>query len=108
MEKLRWSIEMEPRTLNVGELNNAREEAMEIQEKEPMEASNIFTEGMKGISTIEEKEKELERQNNVHRLMEIKEESEVCSESWDASCSWNNAEEHSERITRRETLSSPF
>ncbi|KAL3824385.1 hypothetical protein ACJIZ3_020414 [Penstemon smallii] len=49
------SIEMEPRTLNQGQLNHAREIAVDIvQKKETNEASNIFIEGLEPIVEIKE------------------------------------------------------
>ncbi|KAK9281261.1 hypothetical protein L1049_004157 [Liquidambar formosana] len=51
------SIEMEPRTLNEGQLNQAREVAVDIVQKlEPNEASNAFTEGLRSVVPIKEME----------------------------------------------------
>ncbi|XP_020097495.1 phosphoribosylaminoimidazole carboxylase, chloroplastic-like isoform X2 [Ananas comosus] len=109
MERLRCSIEMEPRTLNVEQLNNAREAAMDVvQEKEPIEASIIFTEGKKAVLTMREMEKKIERQNQFHKLVEIKEALEVPNTSGDYPCSPNNSEESPDDNTRKEPLSSPF
>nr|XP_009801224.1 PREDICTED: uncharacterized protein LOC104246997 [Nicotiana sylvestris]XP_016473337.1 PREDICTED: uncharacterized protein LOC107795255 [Nicotiana tabacum] len=49
------SIEMEPKTLNQGQLNLAREVAVDIvQNTESDEASNIFLEGRKAVIEIKE------------------------------------------------------
>ncbi|XWS20236.1 hypothetical protein CRYUN_Cryun31cG0082900 [Craigia yunnanensis] len=51
------SIEMEPRTLNQGQLNQAREMAADVvQKRETREASAIFVEGLGLISGVEIKE----------------------------------------------------
>ncbi|XVF26816.1 hypothetical protein REPUB_Repub14bG0051600 [Reevesia pubescens] len=58
MAKVCCSIEMEPRTLNQGQLNHAREMAADVAQKmEPREASAIFIEqGMGLISGVAIKE----------------------------------------------------
>ncbi|XP_057797245.1 uncharacterized protein LOC131013197 isoform X2 [Salvia miltiorrhiza] len=49
------SIELEPRTLKQGQLDHAREIAVDIvQTKEPDEASTMFTEGLKEVVGIKE------------------------------------------------------
>ncbi|KAG6415791.1 hypothetical protein SASPL_123209 [Salvia splendens] len=49
------SIELEPRTLKQGQLDHAREIAVDIvQTKEPDEASTMFTEGLKDVVEIKE------------------------------------------------------
>ncbi|OIT21813.1 PREDICTED: uncharacterized protein LOC109218406 [Nicotiana attenuata] len=53
MANFRCSIEMEPKTLNQGQLNLAREVAVDIvQNTESDEASNIFVEGRKAVIEI--------------------------------------------------------
>ncbi|XP_059644136.1 uncharacterized protein LOC132285916 [Cornus florida] len=49
------SIEMEPRTLNEGQITLAREVAEDIvQKKEHNEASGIFIEGLRPVVTVKE------------------------------------------------------
>ncbi|KAL1559102.1 hypothetical protein AAHA92_09484 [Salvia divinorum] len=49
------SIELEPRTLKQGQLDHAREIAVDIvQTKEPDKASTMFTEGLKEVVEIKE------------------------------------------------------
>ncbi|KAL0903878.1 hypothetical protein M5K25_025936 [Dendrobium thyrsiflorum] len=60
MESLACSIEMEPRTLSGGDISNAREEAVEIfLNRDPEEASLIFSKGKKDGDIAGEGEKEL-------------------------------------------------
>ncbi|KAI0487908.1 hypothetical protein KFK09_027731 [Dendrobium nobile] len=59
MESLGCSIEMEPRTLSGGKISNAREEAVEIfLNRDPEEASLIFSKGKKDGNTAGERKKE--------------------------------------------------
>ncbi|CAI9114196.1 OLC1v1014857C1 [Oldenlandia corymbosa var. corymbosa] len=49
------SIELEPRTLREGQLNQAREVAVGIiQKKEEKEATSMFAQGLKPVSSIKE------------------------------------------------------
>ncbi|XP_077228558.1 uncharacterized protein LOC143861526 [Tasmannia lanceolata] len=106
MESLCYSIEMEPRTLSQGELSTAREEAVFIvQKKEPDEASTIFTEGMRPVTSIKEMEKKVEMTDQLHRLHDLKKSAEIIRKSWDCACTSTTLEE-SPKI--KEPLSAPF
>ncbi|XVE88832.1 hypothetical protein DITRI_Ditri19aG0100300 [Diplodiscus trichospermus] len=66
------SIEMEPRTLNQGQINHAREMAADAAQKmERREASAIFIEGLGLISAVETEE--------VHELKDEK-HTEYCKQ----------------------------
>ncbi|XP_058074215.1 uncharacterized protein LOC131222968 [Magnolia sinica] len=108
MEDLCCAIEKEPRTLNEGELNNAREAAAVIVQKEAAEALNIFTKGMKPVVSIKEMEKEVEKRNQLHRLVEIKESAEIIERSCDCQCSSTNLEDSPDKINTPEPLTAPF
>ncbi|KAK6264125.1 hypothetical protein QQP08_019260 [Theobroma cacao] len=66
------SIETEPRTLNQGQLNHAREMAADVAQKlEPREASATLIEGLISAAEIKEveltdKEKEVECNRRAH------------------------------------------
>ncbi|XP_028778958.1 uncharacterized protein LOC114735428 [Neltuma alba] len=63
----RCSIELEPRTLNEGQLSQARKVAEDVMQKmEPMEASCLFTEGLENseeevITVLDEGEEVVEK-----------------------------------------------
>ncbi|CAL9771177.1 unnamed protein product [Musa acuminata subsp. burmannicoides] len=106
MDRLGCPIEMEPKTLNEGELSNAREAAVEIiQTKVAKEASTIFTQGKKAVKTAEQMRKEIEKRDQLEKLVGEGEGSGVRSGSWDLPCT---DDEISDGITSTEPLSSPF
>ncbi|THU52935.1 hypothetical protein C4D60_Mb10t09140 [Musa balbisiana] len=138
MDRLGCPIEMEPKTLNEGELSNAREAAVEIiQTKVAKEASTIFTQvnlveancsswsfrsmhadtnevplnslfilqGKKAVKTAEQMRKEIEKRDQLEKLVGEGEGSGVRRGSWDLPCT---DDEISDGITSREPLSSPF
>ncbi|KAM0933641.1 hypothetical protein DsansV1_C35g0231021 [Dioscorea sansibarensis] len=117
MEGLGCSIDMEPRTLNGGELKSAIVAAVDvIQSKAPNEASSIFTEGMKAVISIKGMEKKVEKRDQIHKLVEksYKEASDTHGGSWDFHC-FNSNPDHSpliekccDSMKKREPLSSPF
>ncbi|XAR50673.1 hypothetical protein NMG60_11005066 [Bertholletia excelsa] len=55
--KLRCAIEMEPMTLNQGQLNLAREIAVEVQKKEASEASETYLEELRTKEVAQNSEK---------------------------------------------------
>ncbi|KAL4194159.1 hypothetical protein AMTRI_Chr05g57900 [Amborella trichopoda] len=109
MERLHCSIEMEPRTLNQGQLSHAREEAVKVvQKKDPNEALNIFTEGMKPIVSIESMKNEIERKVEIMKLIEKMEGPDGIKRSWNeppGSCCSDHSPEDSKIV---EPLTAPF
>nr|XP_010925561.1 uncharacterized protein LOC105048070 [Elaeis guineensis] len=106
MERFGCTIEMEPRTLSVGELNDAREAAVDIiQNNEPKEALNIFTQGTKSMTgTVEGLGKEVETQGH-----DIKQGIGLAKKSWNLPCGPDGSdEEFPDGVKLREPLSSPF
>ncbi|OVA08553.1 hypothetical protein BVC80_209g297 [Macleaya cordata] len=68
------SIEMEPRTLNELQLNDAREAAIDIVKKQKSnEASNIFIEGLRPVLSIKVMEEEEEEEEQQKPVVECKE-----------------------------------
>ncbi|KAF8400878.1 hypothetical protein HHK36_014181 [Tetracentron sinense] len=105
MAHLCCSIDMEPRTLNQGELNNAREEAVDIVQKMEMnEGSNIFIEGLRPVVSIKGMGQKVERRDELHTLVENKESAHVIERPCICSC----ASTYPEKEKLREPLSAPF
>ncbi|CAL9100957.1 unnamed protein product [Musa textilis] len=111
MDPLGCPIEMEPKTLTEGEFEQSPgkysyEAAVEvIQTKVAKEASTIFTQGKKAVKTAEQMRKEIEKRDQLEKLVGEGEGSGVRSGSWDLPCT---DDEISDGITSREPLSSPF
>ncbi|KAJ0964809.1 hypothetical protein J5N97_025947 [Dioscorea zingiberensis] len=91
-----------------------------IQSKDPDEASSIFTEGKRAVISIKGMEKEVEKRDQLHKLVEasncIEEIDGILEDgSWDFHCSGANSnpnpaiEECCDAIIKtRKPLSSPF
>ncbi|XP_038986573.1 uncharacterized protein LOC103710244 isoform X2 [Phoenix dactylifera] len=104
MERFGCTIEMEPRTLSEGELNDAREAAVAIiQSKEPKEALSIFTQGKSLTGAVKGPGEEVERQGHG-----IEEGTGLAKKSWNLPCGPDSSEEFPDGTKLREPLSSPF
>ncbi|XP_074272212.1 uncharacterized protein LOC141596085 [Silene latifolia] len=52
MASVPCAIELEPKTLNPGQINHARELAVVFQQIEPQEASDLFIQGLERVDSI--------------------------------------------------------
>ncbi|KAL2539212.1 Uncharacterized protein Adt_00190 [Abeliophyllum distichum] len=104
------SIEMEPRTLNQGQLHHAREIAIDIvQNKEADEASSLFIEGLEPVVAIKEMTVVISEVNSLHKVDESKEKTQIMETSCQCSCTSTTAIMDSPDQSRvKEPLSSPF
>ncbi|CDO97988.1 unnamed protein product [Coffea canephora] len=67
------SIELEPRTLRQGQIDQAREVAVDImQKKEQNEASSILVEGLKPVASIKEMVMAVQEIDMLHEEDEAK------------------------------------
>ncbi|XP_028081068.1 uncharacterized protein LOC114282556 [Camellia sinensis] len=106
------TIEMEPRTLNGGQITLAREVAGDIvQKEEPDEASNIFM-GLKPVSEIKEVVVEnVENGDSKDRVVESEEKKTdiVIGTSCQCSCTSSIMESPDDlQLKLKEPLSAPF
>ncbi|XP_042484147.1 uncharacterized protein LOC122064505 [Macadamia integrifolia] len=117
MACLSCSIEMEPRTLNQGELNNAREAAVDIVSKmEPQQASSVFIEGLRPVVPLNRREEMLIKSDELHTPVDSKESTPVDSKksalvierSCECSFTSTSIDESPEMEKLREPLSAPF
>ncbi|XP_010253996.1 PREDICTED: uncharacterized protein LOC104595110 [Nelumbo nucifera] len=105
MAHLCYSIEMEPKTLNEGELNDARVAAVDIiQKMDPKKASDVFTEGLRPVISVKEMKEKTERRDQLHKLVKCEEFAQVT----DCLCTLENIDESPDKAMFRETLSAPF
>uniref|UniRef100_A0A2N9FEK6 Uncharacterized protein n=1 Tax=Fagus sylvatica TaxID=28930 RepID=A0A2N9FEK6_FAGSY len=101
MAKTCCSIETEPKTLNQGLLNRAREVAADVAQKmEPSEASTIFTEGIR--PSFQEKEEE-----QLHKPVECEEKADITKRPCQC-LSTTTIIESPDQVRPREPLSAPF
>ncbi|XP_043704910.1 uncharacterized protein LOC122654745 isoform X2 [Telopea speciosissima] len=109
MACLSCSIEMEPRTLNQGELNNAREAAVVIvSNMEPQKASNVFIEGHRQVVPLNRTEEMPKKRDDIHTTVDNKESALVIERSCECSCTSTSIDESPEIEKLREPLSAPF
>ncbi|KAJ4958051.1 hypothetical protein NE237_025162 [Protea cynaroides] len=109
MACLSCSIEMEPMTLNQGQLNNAREAAVDIVTKlEPEKASDVFIEGLTPVVPINTREEMLKKRDQHHPTVDSKESALVIKRSGECTCSSITIDESPEMAKLREPLSAPF
>ncbi|CAL5327807.1 unnamed protein product [Camellia sinensis] len=106
------TIEMEPRTLNGGQITLAREVAGDIvQKEEPDEASNIFM-GLKPVSEIKEVVvQNVENGDSKDRVVESEEKKtdNVIGTSCQCSCTSSIMESPDDlQLKLKEPLSAPF
>ncbi|CAL5373797.1 unnamed protein product [Camellia sinensis] len=106
------TIEMEPRTLNGGQITLAREVAGDIvQKEEPDEASNIFM-GLKPVSEIKEVVvQNVENGDSKDRVVESEEKKTdiVIGTSCQCSCTSSIMESPDDlQLKLKEPLSAPF
>ncbi|KAI8017261.1 hypothetical protein LOK49_LG04G02733 [Camellia lanceoleosa] len=107
------TIEMEPRTLNGGQITLAREVAVDIvQKKEPDVASNIFM-GLKPVSGINEEVvvQNVETGDSLDRVVESEEKKTdiVIGTSCQCSCTTSIMESPDDlQLKLKEPLSAPF
>ncbi|CBI36081.3 hypothetical protein VitviT2T_013361 [Vitis vinifera] len=110
MAKVCCSIEMEPRTLNEGQLHHAREAAVDIVQKmEPKEASNVFADGMRQVVTVKEMEQleQMAEKEQLEKLAECNETAPAIGGPCQCSCFPTNLESP-DQAGPREPLSAPF
>ncbi|KAF9613564.1 hypothetical protein IFM89_008955 [Coptis chinensis] len=111
MAHLCCSIEMEPRTLNEGQLNHAREAAVDIiQKMDSVESSNAFIEGLKPVVPIEEMEQIVERRHQIQKLtVDCKETIVPAVDPFnDCACITPSVVDSPDLAPIREPLSAPF
>ncbi|XP_042492449.1 uncharacterized protein LOC122072011 isoform X2 [Macadamia integrifolia] len=109
MACLSCSIEMEPKTLNQGQLNNAMEAAADIVQKmKPHKASNVFIEGLRPVAPISRRKEKLKKREKLHSIAYGKEHVLVIERSRECSCSSSRINKSPEKAILREPLSAPF
>uniref|UniRef100_A0A5B7CBQ0 Uncharacterized protein n=1 Tax=Davidia involucrata TaxID=16924 RepID=A0A5B7CBQ0_DAVIN len=102
------SIEMEPRTLNEGQLNSAREVAVDIvQKKEAIEAADIFIEGLRPVVTIKEMAQMALKGDPLNKLVECNENAGITETSCQCLCT-SAITESPDQSKLKEPLSAPF
>ncbi|KAA8540369.1 hypothetical protein F0562_024712 [Nyssa sinensis] len=103
------SIETEPRTLNQGQLNYAREAAVDIvQRKETSEALDIFIEGLKPVVTVKEMAKMALEGETVNKLVECNANGGITETSCQCLCNASAITESPDQAKLKEPLSAPF
>ncbi|KAH7858229.1 hypothetical protein Vadar_021551 [Vaccinium darrowii] len=109
MAKPCCSIDMEPRTLNMGQLNHAREVAVDIvQKKEPNEASSIFMKGLEPVVGIRDAAQIVQKGDSIHELAECEEKSKIIETTCQCVCSNSGIMESPDPVNLKEPLSAPF
>ncbi|KAH7547233.1 hypothetical protein FEM48_Zijuj01G0288000 [Ziziphus jujuba var. spinosa] len=104
MDKICCSIELEPRTLNQGQLNHVREVAADVVQKlEPHEASTLFVEGLRAVDST----KKMEQKIDEEVVVEFKEKTELIERPCQCACLNTNSETPVEHELK-EPLSAPF
>ncbi|KAL5756000.1 hypothetical protein ACOSP7_020423 [Xanthoceras sorbifolium] len=102
-------IELEPKTLNQGQLNIAREVAAdEIQKMESKEATNPLIKGLEPVGEEEQNEQILKEENShKHHVEGNNEKPQVIERPCQCSLTNINAESP-DQINLKEPLSAPF
>ncbi|XP_043719058.1 uncharacterized protein LOC122666982 isoform X2 [Telopea speciosissima] len=109
MAYLSCSIEMEPRTLNQGQLNNAMEAAADIVQKTKLhKASNVFIEGLRPVVPINRREEMVKKRKKLQTIVDGRGRVLAIERSCECSCSSINFIESPEKSKLREPLSAPF
>ncbi|KAF8027584.1 hypothetical protein BT93_E0483 [Corymbia citriodora subsp. variegata] len=110
MASTRCPIEMEPRTLSQGQLNHAREVAVDvIQKMEPQKATSVFTEGSKPIDPTKDMWRLAENEEEANDMViESQKQGATCIEK-PCLCSCAPAlSESPDQLQLKEPLSAPF
>ncbi|PON54330.1 hypothetical protein PanWU01x14_195590 [Parasponia andersonii] len=104
------SIELEPRTLKEGQLNHAREVAVDVVQKlEPHEATVIFIEGLRPIGSIQKMKQITEEEEEDNRVGVLKENAQMIEIPCQCTCTATTTSTESlEQNKLREPLSAPF
>ncbi|GFZ08075.1 hypothetical protein Acr_19g0010120 [Actinidia rufa] len=105
------SIEMEPRTLNQGQLTHAREAAVDIVHKnEQKEASTIFMEGLKPVDPVKEVVWIVKKEDTLGRklVIECEEKTQLIEPPCKCLCSSAILESPEKVELIKEPLSAPF
>ncbi|KAF3966511.1 hypothetical protein ACB098_05G043300 [Castanea mollissima] len=104
MANICCSIETEPKTLNRGQLNLAREVAADVVEKmEPNEASTVFNEKLRPSFQIKDQEREKEEKE----LHEPVEKGDIIERPCQCLCPTATVESP-DQTSLKEPLSAPF
>ncbi|KAJ4828292.1 hypothetical protein Tsubulata_034963 [Turnera subulata] len=103
------SIELEPRTLNEGQLNHAREVAADVVQKmEPKEASIVVIKGLPPpVPAIEMDWREKNGDDLEHNLVSYEDKAAIIEGPCQCSCIPSNVESP-EQVNFKEPLSAPF